>query len=104
MKWVQLFVISTFLCSVAFAEIPPFEKIYVDPCQLVTYHDGVYYRDHYGRETKITKLMHDANGPYILVVYYQCPICDRCWTTPKPPEGCDCPLFMREVYPGIWTD
>lgn len=86
------------------SEIPPFEKIYVEPSRIVTFHDGPYYCDDFGRQTKISKLFHDANGPYILMVYYQCPVCNQCWTTPTPPEGYDCPLFKREVYPGIWTD
>lgn len=102
-NFIFTFVVGLLATLPLFGDIPPFEKVYVDSSELVTFHDGTYYFDAYGNSTKINKLLCDANGSYFLVVYYQCPICNRCWTT-KPDEGYDCPLFMREVYPGIWTE
>jgi|LakMenEpi03Aug12_release.lakeMendotaPanAssembly.Ray.scaffolds.fasta_scaffold42545_4 hypothetical protein len=66
---------------------PPFEKIYIDPSALVTFHDGTYYFDEYGCKVKVKALKCDSDGrTYILMVYHQCPSCGKCWTNLHPPE------------------
>lgn len=83
---------------------PPFEKFYVSPRQLVTFHDGIYYFDDNGYYTKVKTVLADCNGTYILIVNYQCPVCGRCWADNKPDDGYDCPIFQRKVAPGIWSE
>lgn len=75
------------------ARLPPFEKIYVTQEQLAAFHDGIYFYDQTGQRTKVKTLQTDCQGKYILIVYYQCPLCGRCWPNGKPHEGYCCPIF-----------
>lgn len=99
---ITLFTITTAWGNTNLSKEPPFEKIYIDKSQLVTFYDGTYYFDDMGNSMKVKTISSDCNGMYLLVIRYQCPSCGRCWENHQADEGYDCPLFKREVMPGRW--
>lgn len=80
-----------------------FEKIYIDRSQLVHMPDGVYYYDDNGQEIKVKTLLCDKQGLYILRVCYQCQLCGRTYIDRMPEDEEGCPIYERELMPGIWS-
>jgi hypothetical protein len=81
---------------------PAFEKIYVTQSQLIHMPDGLYYENQ-GQQVQVNTLLYDAKGMYILRIYYQCPLCGHVYLD-KMPEGEEgCPIYEREILPGIWS-
>jgi hypothetical protein len=81
---------------------PAFEKIYVNPCQIVTFPDGIYLRHEDGQLEKVRSLSQDCGGSYVLLIKTQCPLCGRCYAGKDCPEGMGCPLYEVEVLPNLW--
>jgi hypothetical protein len=73
-----------------------FEKIYINPKQLVGMPDGLYYFDKRGYASKVGTVLHDCRGTYVLKIEYQCPLCGRVYLNKAPDEDHGCPLFMEE--------
>ena len=83
---------------------PPFEKIYVDPSQVVTMPDGVYYCDEEKGLLKARCVLSDYDGMYVIRITHQCPCCGRCYEGKFLDEEYGCPLFQRHVHPRVWRD
>lgn len=75
---------------------PAFEKIYIQPNQLINMPNGLYYYDDCGEEIKVNTVLGDEDGTYIVVVNYQCPLCGRTYNTKTPDENYGCPLFEKQ--------
>lgn len=100
------FLFST-VCSFAneWALVPPFEKIYVTPSEILMTPEGTFYRSPLtGECDPIRAVRRDCNGLYVLKVWMQCPVCGNYCTGKKPPEGYECPLWEIEAFPHIWVD
>jgi hypothetical protein len=82
---------------------PPFEKIYVQPYQLVSMPDGLYYYEDSKCPLKVNAVLQDEEGMYIIMVKYQCPLCGRSYRNKYPDDEHACPLFMKAVMPNIWS-
>jgi hypothetical protein len=82
---------------------PAFEKIYIDPQNLVYMPEGLTYFEEDGTRTKVGAVLHDCYGTYILQIEYQCPLCGRTYLNKGPDEEHGCPLFMHKVHPKIWS-
>lgn len=83
---------------------PPFEKIYIDPSQLVTMPDGVYYCDEVEGMLKARCVLTDCDGMFVIRVTHQCPLCGRCYEGKFLDEEYGCPIFQRHVHPRVWCD
>ncbi|MBA2727709.1 MAG: hypothetical protein H0U49_06005 [Parachlamydiaceae bacterium] len=86
-----------------FEDTPPaFEKFYVDNSQLLSTPFGTFIKHADGREEPVRALMNDCYGTYVMKVKTQCPLCGQCYSGKKPPEDMCCPLYDKEMFPGIW--
>lgn len=83
---------------------PPFEKIYVQPWQIVTMPDGIYFCDEEGNRLKVDRLSADVDGMYVIRITHQCPCCGRCFEGKYLDEEYGCPLFQRKVSSRLWID
>lgn len=81
---------------------PAFEKIYIDPLNLIYMPNGLYYCEEDGILAKVDTVLQDCYGTYVLHIDYQCPLCGRVYTTKEPDDDHGCPLFMHQVHPEIW--
>jgi hypothetical protein len=85
-----------------FDPVEAFEKVYVTPHALLCTPTGIYLKHSNGTLEKMRAVMHDNKGMYALRVIMQCPMCGRCYTHKEGVEGFCCPLYERELVPGIW--
>ncbi len=81
---------------------PPFEKFYIDNSQLLSTPFGTYIKHKNGQEEQVRALMHDNYGTYVMRVQTQCPMCGQCYDGKCAPDGMCCPLYEKEVIPGVW--
>lgn len=77
---------------------PAFEKLYVTPTEIFSTFEGTYYLSPTGETIKVSAISRDSNGPYIILITRQCPICGKYYVNENAPEdGFCCPLW--EVQP-----
>lgn len=95
--------VKSFCCTREFEKPEAFEKIYVDCSQILSTPSGIYLKHDNGDIEPMRALLADCKGMYMLRVYTQCPLCGRCYTGKSSPDGYDCPLYDKEIFPGIWT-
>lgn len=81
---------------------PAFEKIYVQPWQVVTMPDGIYYEDEEEGMVKADRLSADVDGTYVIRITRQCPLCGRCFEGTYLDEEYGCPHFQRNVSSWLW--
>lgn len=91
------------LCAQECRHAPPFEKIYVCHEDVLTTHDGIYYKSPSGEQEKVRALRTDCYGTYIIKFKQICPLCERCYSTHAAQEGYSCPLSEKEILPYFWT-
>lgn len=87
-----------------FEDTPPaFEKFYVDNSRLLSTPYGTFIKHDDGQLEQVRALMTDYYGDYVMRVHTQCPLCGSCYSGKSSPEGSCCPLYDKEVIPGVWT-
>lgn len=79
-----------------------FEKIYVNECQVLSTPQGTFLKHCNGRLERVRALLYDYRGMYVLRVLTQCQYCGRVYDGKESPEGYSCPLYEKELVPGIW--
>lgn len=82
---------------------PAFEKIYVERNQILSMQDGLYLKHDCGSLVKIRALREDCEGPYVLLIETQCPLCGACYSGKEPPDGLCCPIYDVETRPYQWS-
>lgn len=85
-----------------FEPVEPFEKIYVSQDEILCTPFGIFLKHPNGHNEKVRSLLNDFKGTYVLRVKTQCPLCGRCYYGQHPDEGYSCPLYDKEIFPGIW--
>ena len=83
---------------------PAFQKIHVQPNELVSTPDGTYYIDENCQMTKVKTILGDEDGLYVILIRYQCPLCGRTYSEKEPDDEYGCPIFKRRVNSKIWLD
>lgn len=68
----------------------PFEKIYVNPSQVLSMPQGFYLKKSNGKLEKVHSISHDCKGTFVLKIYAQCTHCGRVFDGASAPEGLSC--------------
>lgn len=79
-----------------------FEKIYVTQDEVVCTPDGIYLKHCDGSLEKVRSILSDCEGMYVLRILTQCPLCGQCYAGKGCPEDRSCPLYDKEIMPGLW--
>ncbi len=85
------------------ASEPAFEKVYFCAAQIVSFPDGIYYKER-GELKKIRTVLHDEQGMYTLSIQHQCPLCGRYWAKGEVPEEYSCPIYKKRFLRTVWLD
>lgn len=92
-----------FCCEREFEHPEAFEKIYVDGSKILSMPSGFFLKLDNGDIEPMRALLADGQGMYFLRINTQCPLCGQCYTGKSSPDGYDCPLYSKEIYPRIWS-
>lgn len=79
-----------------------FEKIYVNREDVICTPEGIYLKHCDNSLEKVRALLNDCEGMYVLRIHTQCPLCGECYSGKACPEDKSCPLYDKEIFPGIW--
>jgi hypothetical protein len=91
-----------FCCKREFEQPQAFEKIYVDGSSILSMPTGIFLKHDDGELELVRSLLADCQGMYVMRIYTQCPSCGKCYANKNSTDGYDCPLYEREVFPGMW--
>lgn len=86
-----------------FLQPEPFEKVYITGASLLSMPQGTFYKNACGHLEKVRCVSHDCNGMYFLRVHTQCPLCGAVYSGRECSESMNCPLYEKEIAPGIWN-
>jgi hypothetical protein len=95
--------VKGFCCEREFEQPEAFEKMYVQGSQILSMPAGTFLKLDNGDVEQVRALLADFQGMYVLRILTQCPLCGRCYRGKSSPDGYDCPLYDKEILPGLWT-